>query len=221
VEVRVRRGGLRGPRGFLFEISGGHPSLDFTNTVDSRPTAEPRELLRGYDDLVSWGRQAGILARDEADALRSAAARRPAEAEVVLGRAREVREALFAIFSAVASRRRAPPEALAAVNAALPQALGHLRLVESGRRLECAWGAGGTALDRMLWPLIRSAAELLSSPDASRVRLCAGEGCAWLFLDRSRNGVRVWCDMSVCGNRAKARRHRQRARRGRSRRVAG
>jgi predicted RNA-binding Zn ribbon-like protein len=68
------------------------------------------------------------------------------------------------------------------------------------------------ALDRMLWPLAHSAAELLASSERARVRLCEGEDCGWLFLDTSRNGARHWCDMKDCGNRAKVRRFRERQR---------
>jgi predicted RNA-binding Zn ribbon-like protein len=68
-------------------------------------------------------------------------------------------------------------------------------------------------LDRVLWPAVVSAAELLTSDDLGRVRECASERCAWLFLDRSKNQSRRWCDMTVCGNRSKARRHYSRLRR--------
>ncbi len=37
------------------------------------------------------------------------------------------------------------------------------------------------------------------------IKLCGN--CGWLLLDQSRNRSRNWCDMSVCGNRQKARRH--------------
>ena len=49
---------------------------------------------------------------------------------------------------------------------------------------------------------------LITSTDLDRIRECAGERCAWPCLDRSKNGSRRWCDMTVCGNCAKARRHR-------------
>ena len=62
-------------------------------------------------------------------------------------------------------------------------------------------------LDQMLWPIIRSAAELLTSDKLDRVCECPGENCGWLFIDMSRNRSRRWCDMKDCGNRAKARRH--------------
>jgi predicted RNA-binding Zn ribbon-like protein len=65
----------------------------------------------------------------------------------------------------------------------------------------------------MLWPIARSAAELLASEELARVRECPGELCDDLFLDASRNGARRWCKMEVCGNRAKVKRFRQRGKR--------
>jgi predicted RNA-binding Zn ribbon-like protein len=51
----------------------------------------------------------------------------------------------------------------------------------------------------------RSALRLLGEDEAARLKICGN--CGWLFLDRSRNRSRTWCDMSVCGNRVKASRH--------------
>ncbi len=70
------------------------------------------------------------------------------------------------------------------------------------------------ALDRVLWPIIRSAAQLLIADELSRLKLCDADDCGWLFVDGSRNRSRRWCDMSDCGNRAKARRYRERQREG-------
>jgi predicted RNA-binding Zn ribbon-like protein len=57
-------------------------------------------------------------------------------------------------------------------------------------------------------PVIRSAIELLTTDAIGRVRLCADQSCAWLFVDTTRSGTRRWCDMKVCGNRNKVRRFR-------------
>jgi len=65
-------------------------------------------------------------------------------------------------------------------------------------------------LTSLLWPVARAATALLTSSDLARVRECADDACGWLFLDHSRNGSRRWCDMADCGNRAKARRYRER-----------
>ncbi len=44
-----------------------------------------------------------------------------------------------------------------------------------------------------------------------RMKACAMDSCRWAFYDRSRNRSRQWCDMAVCGNRAKARSYRKRS----------
>ena len=57
----------------------------------------------------------------------------------------------------------------------------------------------------MLWPIARAAADLLASPDVALVRTCSSPTCQWFFLDTSKNHHRRWCNMKVCGNRAKVR----------------
>jgi len=60
--------------------------------------------------------------------------------------------------------------------------------------------------DGPLWPVVDAAANLITSADRHHVRECGAEVCRWLFLDRSKNHSRRWCDMRICGNRSKARR---------------
>ena len=76
---------------------------------------------------------------------------------------------------------------------------------------EWAWN-DSDAPTSPLWPVLRSAADLLTSDELRLLRECAAETCTWLFLDRSRNHSRRWCAMQVCGHRAKARRHYRRKR---------
>lgn len=56
----------------------------------------------------------------------------------------------------------------------------------------------------------RSALQLVATPEPDRLKICGN--CGWLFLDRSKNRSRTWCDMAVCGNRIKANRHYRRVR---------
>jgi predicted RNA-binding Zn ribbon-like protein len=231
-----RQGGRRSaPARYLFEVTGGDLCLDLANTVDSRPSATPKERLGSYADLLSWGGQAGAITSAEAARLAAAAGRRPAAAASALRRARDLREALFGIFSVLA-RGGVPGEAdLAILNAGLGRAMARARLiadagprgparqgpgggrVAAGRAARTlyrwGWATSGEDLEQVLWPAIRSAAGLLTSDRLSRVRECAAGSCAWLFLDTSRNRSRRWCDMTVCGNREKAQRHYRRIRR--------
>jgi predicted RNA-binding Zn ribbon-like protein len=43
-----------------------------------------------------------------------------------------------------------------------------------------------------------------------RMKACRMESCGWLFYDRSRNRSGNWCSMTICGNRSKTRRYRER-----------
>ena len=60
--------------------------------------------------------------------------------------------------------------------------------------------------------ILLAAVRLADEGDWARVKLCAAETCRWAFVDESRNRSRAWCSMDVCGNRAKARSFRSRAR---------
>jgi predicted RNA-binding Zn ribbon-like protein len=205
----VRFGGMQTAGGFRYELSGGRLCLDFANTLDERRTDRPRELIPRYEDLLTWSVQAAVISSAEGVALRRHAARHPRSAARTLGRAVEIRESIFGLFSAVARGHPLPARALATLDEVLPRALA-ARCIEH-RSGQPVWGWRRPAhadLRQVLWPVVWSGAELLASPERGRVRACAGSSCRWLFMDGSKSGTRRWCDMSVCGNRAKARRHR-------------
>ena len=209
---KIRRGGVETASGYLFELSAAHPALDLTNTLDWRAEAEPRELLSSYERLADWTEQSRILRPSEVAALRREARRRPARAARALRRAIEAREAMFAVFHAAASGKPIPRRALTRFEALVREAMSHRTLVAGTDGVEWRWTFDERVLDRMLWPVVLAAADLLTSPRLARVRVCDGDPCEWLFLDQSQKGNRRWCDMTVCGNRAKARRFYARAR---------
>ncbi len=194
-------------RGPVFELTGGAPCLDFANTARHKPNVAPRDDFGGYADLVSLCEETGLLDAGEAGRLRGEARRRPAEAEAALERARALRGSVYRVFSRAAAGRSPQPADLDAIGRAAAEGWTRCRLVPRNR--EFVWKVTGEApaLDRPLWEVARSAVEVLVSPRLASVRQCDSETCSWLFLDRSRNHKRRWCDMKVCGNRAKARRH--------------
>ena len=192
--------------GKTFDLSGGHLSLDFANTA--RYVGAPREDLATYPALVAFAEQTGTVTRADARALLAAAAKKPAAAARVLARALELRGAVFQTFSAIAGGRDVHADDLAVLERAAADAAArtHLAWRDGGFRWEVDAGAL-RELDGPLWPVVRSAIDLLTSGEVSTVRECALETCSWLFLDHSKNQKRRWCDMKVCGNRSKARRH--------------
>src|SRR5262249_15016364 len=118
---------------------------------------------------------------------------------------------LLAAAATGAPGARAPLDRL---NRLLAARGARVRLAGAGGRLR--HGATRGLMDAVGLPVAISAIELLTSADLDRVKLCPAADCEWLFLDVSRNGTRRWCSMAECGNRAKARQHYQRSRRGRS-----
>lgn len=191
-----------------FEYSGGALCLDFANTWGDRSDAG-KDRLTGYDVLLRWAVGGGELSEAERAELEVTARRSDDEATAAMAEAIAVREAIFRICDAVAGDVTPAAADLEVLNEVL-ESVPQQRLCCGGACCEKRWPDGPTNLRRVLWPVIRSAADLLTSPNAERIRQCEAPDCSWLFLDRSRGGRRRWCDMSVCGNRAKARRYYQR-----------
>lgn len=186
--------------------------LEFANTADWHASEHPVETLTNYEALVDWSERIGLLSAQTATDLRTQAKNAPALAEQIHLWAVELREALYRIFAAVAVGDQPAQDDIELLNEALPLAFANPTLMptEQGFAFRYRTGEG---LDQMLWPILRSAALLLTSPDLDRVGQCADDrGCGFLFFDTSRNRSRRWCDMSSCGNRAKARRHYARVR---------
>ena len=183
--------------------------LDFVNTVDPRHRPPKLEYLESYDALVDWAVHAGALTAPAARALAVLASQHPTTAKRVHARAIALREALYQIL-APAIRANHPQAPLAVLNAELQHSMTAAILEPDPDGYRLGWSATDQ-LDQMLWPVVRSAADLLTSPSLDRVGECDGKGCGWLFVDTSKAGRRRWCSMAICGNRAKSSRHSERA----------
>jgi len=195
-----------------FKFIGGWLSLDFANTLGCREGDRPHERLHSYSDLISWSQRADLLTRNEAQNLLHEAKLRPKEAKAIFKRGVILREAVYRIFSAIASHTSPNGVDLDILNTELSEAMARVRIIPTTDGYALTYPEKRGALDRALWPIARSATDLLTSGKLTRIRKCAAKGCAWLFLDMSRNRSRRWCDMKDCGNRIKARRHYERKR---------
>jgi predicted RNA-binding Zn ribbon-like protein len=184
---------------------GGSAALDFCNTRAGWGSPAPLEYLTSYAHLVVFARDVSLVGAGTAERLVRQARRDPTSAARVLGRTRALREALY-----TACTERPARSAWDAVAAEARLAAAASRLdpaAPAGRRWRVPADAG---LEVPLFELARCAADFLAGAELADVRRCPGARCGWLFLDR--RGRRRWCTMAVCGNRAKARRHAERAR---------
>jgi predicted RNA-binding Zn ribbon-like protein len=198
-------------------LVGGRACLDFANTLAPRhpePGAELRDYTPTYQDLVAWAARARLLTPAQRHRLTAAAGADPEGAAAVLQDARRLREATYQAFSAIAQGLPAPPDALGAIQDAYLAALQTAQLGPVPAGLDWRWPKEDDRLERVVWPLARSAVDLAVSGQLARVKRCPGDDgqCGWLFLDTSKNATRRWCSMRTCGSRVKSRRQAARLR---------
>ncbi|MFD5749200.1 CGNR zinc finger domain-containing protein [Streptomyces sp. NPDC127033] len=173
-----------------FAFVSGSVALDFVGTVQSRRDG-PVDLLTTPADLAEWTAASGVLA---------------APAPVTgadLAAAVRLREAVYRLVLASAGGSPLAAEDCAVLNRA------HARVpVRQELRPDGTVVRVGTA-GAVLATLARDAVELLVQP-SGQVKECAAPRCTRLYVDRSHRASRRWCDMTRCGNRAKAASHRSR-----------
>ncbi len=172
---------------------------------------DPQVRLSGpiasYGGLLDWSRRMAALEPATAERLENAAAERPEEAAQVQVRGVRLSTAVLGIFTAVAAGENARAEDLQVLN----QNLRRRQIISGENGYRRGWAADEEALDRVLWPLAHSAADLLVSERSRKVRQCATPGCSRLFVYAS--SLRRWCDANTCGNRARGKDYRKMVRR--------
>jgi predicted RNA-binding Zn ribbon-like protein len=197
----VETAAVHAPTAASMRLDGGHPALDFVNTVYGQAGGPvEHDVLAVPEDLVTFARRVG-LAGDATPARPKA-----------LRDARALRDALDAILEACLAGDPPPPAPSAVVEAAARASLRAGRLRVEGDALAWTWPDGDAHAP--VHRLAHAALALLTSgDDLGLLHRCAG--CRWFFLDRSRGAGRRWCSMADCGTEAKKRRYveRRRARR--------
>ncbi|HXQ41954.1 MAG TPA: ABATE domain-containing protein [Candidatus Udaeobacter sp.] len=201
---------LNPSRAGRLDLLGGALCLNFANTTSGRGSDHNLEHLQRYDHLLAWAAHAGAMDQTACKTLAVLANRRPRAADGSLLRAVHLRESLHGIFTAAIAGAAPPALAMGDLNSTLAEAMAAASILPTATGFAWTWADLTSSLDCVLWPVVRSAAELLTGPRLERLKACPGLHCGWLFLDRTRNGRRRWCEMEVCGSRAKMRRYRQR-----------
>jgi predicted RNA-binding Zn ribbon-like protein len=175
------------------EHESGTPELllvvRFINTLDLERVAE--------DEVGSPARLASWLAAE-------------GQGEVAVDpgghtRALALREALRGLALANNGGTLYPVD-LATLNQAAAETRLRPRFVRGGARLE----PDAAGLDAVLGRFVAAVYQAVGDGSWERMKACRRHDCRFVFLDETRNGKRTWCSMQTCGNRAKARRHRQR-----------
>jgi predicted RNA-binding Zn ribbon-like protein len=184
-----------------FRFRGGRLSLDFVATYKGRYLSGGGEeqLVHG-EDLGRWFQLAGLVSEPPIA--------RPAE----LVQARQLREAVYRLVRP--STRDQPSQTdIDTVNHWAAHC--GLRPVLSANARTASMVAEHL-VRACLAAVAADAIDILAGPELAYTRECVHAECSVLFLDASRARQRRWCDMTRCGNRSKAERHRIRNREARA-----
>lgn len=182
--------------------------LDFVNTLEFSKGVTRDEFTDAAGAVV-WLQHHQLLHRETADVLVTDVSTDDAAALRLLQRIQKTRGALRELLDAAVERRPPAESALREVNRAL-RAPYVYELVPAADGVSLDHRHEGDAISGALARLSEAIARELTQTDKERLRVCANDECRWVFRDNSPAGRRKWCDMSSCGNRAKAARHRER-----------
>ena len=182
-------------------------ALDFVNTYHW-DKGEGHDHLTDIPVAVQWLQEHALLHREMVPPLLDRYGE-DGEDSLVLQRVRRVREALRELLDATVEHRPPEASALREVNRAL-RAPYMIELVPAPDGVSLDHRHDGDPINGALARLSEAVARELTQGGPERLRICANEECRWVFRDYSPAGRRKWCDMSTCGNRAKAARHRER-----------
>jgi predicted RNA-binding Zn ribbon-like protein len=186
-------------------LDGGNLSLDFVNTIHDRYEEPLEDYLHNYLDLITWANFADAINSSQKKRLLHLSRKNQGEADRVYKDSVQLREAVYQCVVNLISRDEVPPVNMQVINQWLSKAFSSLELTQSDNDFALDWKAENFGLESVLWPIIRSFADLVTSDDRDRIKQCSN--CGWVFVDRSKNKSRRWCSMETCGNRVKAQRY--------------
>ncbi len=195
-------------------LIGGELALDFANTSSGRGSSNHKDHLQRPSDVALWAAHVRLLHPDDAVWLAAAVETDATLGAVLLRKALALRNDVYELGAAVAAGRPALPEHIESLTKSHTHALARARLTPIGGNFTWTWSPRGAPVDAVLGPISLSALTLLQQADLTRVKQCRGNGCGWLFFDTTKNQSRRWCEMKVCGNRAKQKRFGTREHRG-------
>lgn len=185
--------------------------ISFGNTLEFSH-GQPEEHLPDATALLAWLRERKLISGRGLAAEAGRLRRDSEEAERRLERYRHLRELVHAIAAETNEHDHPTQEQVRLLNHILRHGLHYHQLEMDPDGTRYAFAQVGDRLDQARATIASSLAQFLADDAPSRLRVCANEGCRYLFIDRSPTGRRRWCDMRTCGNQAKVARHRARAR---------
>jgi predicted RNA-binding Zn ribbon-like protein len=183
-------------------LVAGCIALDFVNTTGARGSAAPRERLRAYGDLLAWGARVGLISREVRRVLQARASERPLAAKQSLAKLIGIRERIYLLLLCLVDGGTPRASDLRFLDGLWRGLVDRQQIQATRVGVRVTLRPREGEMDAVLWPVVASLFELLTSPDIEQARKCAE--CDWLFLDSSRNHSRRFCKI-LCADRARSR----------------
>lgn len=184
---------------------GGHPALDFINTVSHRADLDLAvDRFDSLEKIAGWCEFSGLLDADAARLIQDSPSFRDQEGGLVK-RLAELRSRTGRVFDSIARSRDIPAKDFSWVLTAAGAALASSEFVVVSDRLRIENPDRLATPDQLVGMLALQVLDAFYCLPHDRLRACPG--CRWLFYDSSRGGRRKWCSMRNCGNRAKVSHH--------------
>jgi predicted RNA-binding Zn ribbon-like protein len=190
---------------FEMRLDGGNLSLNFVNTIHDRYEEPFKDYLHHYLDLITWANFADAINSAQKKKLLQISQENQGGAKLVYKESIQLREAIYGYIVSFLNQDEIPSPILQLINQWLSRAFSNLELNRVDRDCVLDWNPENFGLESVLWPIIKSFADLITSDARNRIKLCSN--CGWVFVDNSKNNSRRWCSMETCGNRLKARRY--------------
>ena len=188
-------------------LVGGDLALDFANTESGRTFASHRNHFREPANVLDWLAHSGVLPEPDAAWLRAETTAKPDLGRTFFTQALALREAIHGVASAIGRHETPPEDSLATLSHHYARLIDKAELaVVPGHGCRWRWPLRQAPVEAALGPVALAAVHLLAEGDLSRVKECGGHACGWVFYDTTKNNRRRWCEMEVCGNRAKQKR---------------
>ena len=186
--------------------------LDFVNTDDAR-LGQRADVIPSFSALVDWLVAAQVVDAERATVLRRRAVEQPSGATAALVEAQRIRSLLRQLTDRARHAAAAPglDSIVEEINRVLSRSVGTRRVdATPDGSYARSFAPVGDAFGGLVIPIVESAVDSLVRGELPKVRKCGDRRCPRVFADDTKNGTRRWCEMKTCGNRAKARRFRER-----------
>ena len=186
-------------------LDGGCVCFDFVNTIHSRVDKDIYDYIDTYSSFIKWMERLQLMPADTLENLKKLVQKDEETAQVALKDIKKKREMLYNFFSSVIHKRSPDIQLLQSFNKSLSDSLSRLSFDYKKDKLVLDWSDDKLNFYEPLKIIFKDAFDIITTIPQKRFKEC--RSCGWLFIDKSKNNSRTWCNMQTCGSIEKAKRY--------------